>query len=48
MKAQKLTETNKAQKRDMVAEKIAEVLKANIIKEDKFCSLWAHNQANQA
>ena len=48
MKAQKSAATNKAPKRDTVAEKIAEVLKATIIKEDKFGDLWAHHQASQA
>ena len=48
MKAQKSAATNKAPKRYTVAEKIAEVLKAPIIKEDKFGDLWAHHQASQA
>ena len=48
MKEQKSASTNKAPKRDMAAEKIAEVLKATIIKEDTFEDLWAHHQASQA
>ena len=48
MKAQKSAATNKAPKRDTVAEKVAEVLKATIIKEDTFEDLWAHHQPSQA
>ena len=47
LKAQK-SASKKAPKRDAVAEKIAEVIKPTIIKEDKFEDLWAHHQASQA